>query len=303
MIRLGVLGFSAGNGHPFSFSAIVNGFDDVAFADCGWSVIHNYLRQNASDAGFDDARVTHVWMPDRSMAEKLARGCLVGTVVAEPGDMIGAIDAIIIARDDADSHRPLAEPFLKAGIPVFIDKPLTLDASELAWFRPYLDGGRLMSCSGLRYSPELDPIAEQLADFGTILGLRAAIVNGWDKYAIHGLEAGLRLTGARAVSVRRVAARHAAFIVALSDGATFTVDMLGPDAPVINLSVLGSRKIASVDLRSNFVAFRRCLREFLGMVSSRKPPIDPATTVNLVRALVAGLQAVPDGPAVKVEAA
>jgi predicted dehydrogenase len=303
VIKLGVLGFSDGNGHPFSFSAIVNGFDDAAFADCGWSVIHNYLRLNATDAGFDDARVTHVWMPDRSMGEKLARGCLVENVVAEPSDMIGAVDAVIIARDDAQSHRPLAEPFLKAGIPVFIDKPLTLDASELSWFRPYLDSGQLISCSGLRYSPELDSIAAQLADFGTILGLRAAIVNGWDKYAIHGLEGGLLLTGARAISVRRIAARHGAFIVALSDGATFTVDMLGPEAPVINLSVLGSRKIVSVDLRSNFVAFRRCLRAFIGMVASRKPPIDPATTVNLVRTLIAGLEAVVDGPAVKIEAA
>ena len=298
-----MMGFSEGNGHPFSFSAIVNGFDDVAFADCGWAVIHNYLRANADKTCFDDAHVTHVWMPDRSMAEKLARGCLVENVVFEPGDMTGSVDAVIIARDDAESHRLLAEPFLKAGIPVFIDKPLTLDASELAWFRPYLDNGQLMSCSGLRYSPEFDAIAAQLTDFGTILGLRAAVVNGWDKYAIHGLEGGLLLTGARAVSVRRIAARHAAYVVALSDGSTFTVDMLGPEAPVINVSVLGSRKIASVDLRSNFVAFRRCLRSFIDMISSRQQPIDPAMTINLIRTLIAGLHAVPDGPAIKIEAA
>ena len=31
-LRLGVLGFSPGNGHPYSFSAIVNGYDDEAFA-------------------------------------------------------------------------------------------------------------------------------------------------------------------------------------------------------------------------------------------------------------------------------
>jgi predicted dehydrogenase len=298
-----MLGFSEGNGHPFSFSAIVNGFDDAAFADCGWAVIHNYLRANADKTGFDDARVTHVWMPDSPMAQKLARGCLVETVVSEPADMIGSVDAVIVARDDADSHRLLAEPFLKANIPVFIDKPLTLDASELAWFRPYLDSGRLMSCSGLRYSPEFDAIAATLPDFGNILGLRAAVVNGWDKYAIHGLEGGLYLTGARTVSVRRIAARHAAYVVALADGSNFTIDMLGPEAPVINVSVLGSRKIASVDLRSNFVAFRRCLRGFIDMISSRQPPIDPAVTVNLIRTLIAGLQAVPDGPAVKIDAA
>ena len=32
-LRLGILGLSPGNGHPFSFSAIVNGYDDAAFAE------------------------------------------------------------------------------------------------------------------------------------------------------------------------------------------------------------------------------------------------------------------------------
>jgi len=43
-LRLGILGFSEGNGHPFSFGAIVNGYDDAAFARVGWDGIHAYLR-------------------------------------------------------------------------------------------------------------------------------------------------------------------------------------------------------------------------------------------------------------------
>lgn len=300
MIRLGVLGFSEGNGHPFSFSAIVNGFDDAAFEHCGWSRIHNYLRANASEAGFDDARVTHVWMPDRGMAETLAKGCLVQNVVADPRDLMGAVDAVVIARDDAASHYPLAEPYLRAGLPVFIDKPLTLDAKEFDWFRPYLDRAQLMSCSGLRYSPELDAISAGLHDFGNLLAMRAAVVNGWDTYAVHGLEAGLAVSGARATAVRRFGARHAAYLVNLSNGGTFAIDMLGPEAPVINLSLLGSRKIASTELQSNFHAFRRCLREFLRMIRDKVPVLDPAMTANVIHTLIAGRQAAPDGPAVSI---
>ena len=33
----------------------------------------------------------------------------------------------------------MAQPFLEAGLPVFIDKPLSLDISELRAFKPYLE--------------------------------------------------------------------------------------------------------------------------------------------------------------------
>ena len=37
VIRVGIVGLSEGNGHPFSFSAIINGFSDVGMAAAGWS--------------------------------------------------------------------------------------------------------------------------------------------------------------------------------------------------------------------------------------------------------------------------
>jgi hypothetical protein len=185
-------------------------------------------------------------------------------------------------------------------MPVFIDKPLTLDVKQFEWFRPYLDEAQVMSCSGLRYSPELDAMTAGWHEFGDVLGMRAAVVNGWDTYAIHGLEAGLAVSGVRATAVRKIRARHAAYLVNLSNGGTFAIDMLGPEAPVINLSVLGSRKIASADLQSNFHAFRRCLREFLRMIREKVPVLDPAMTANVIHTLIAGRQALPDGPAVSV---
>ena len=33
-LRLGVLGLSEGNGHPYSWSAIFNGYDPQAMASC-----------------------------------------------------------------------------------------------------------------------------------------------------------------------------------------------------------------------------------------------------------------------------
>ncbi len=302
MIRVGMLGFSEGNGHPYSFSAILNGYDPDAFGKCGWPVIHDYLaRRPVSEFVLGDARVTRVWMPDRAMANALVSACRVEKAVDTPDAMLTDVDAAIVARDDADSHLALARPFLERGVPVFVDKPLTLDPSALEWFSPYLDSGLLMSCSGLRYAAELDSIAASLGDFGGVLGLRGVVVNDWERYAIHALEPGLALTGAKVQSLRRLKARHAAFVADLDDGGTFAIDMLGPRAPVINLSVLGAVRIASVDFRDNFTAFRRCMIAFLKMIETRRPPIEPARTRNVIRTLIAGRAAVAGGPAVKVE--
>ena len=47
------------------------------------------------------------------------------------GNLLGKVDAVIIARDDYETHFPMSQPFLEAGLPVFVDKPLSLEISEL----------------------------------------------------------------------------------------------------------------------------------------------------------------------------
>ena len=76
--------------------------------------------------------------------------------------MIGSIDGLIIARDDYESHKEIAEPFLVNNIPVFIDKPLTIKKEELDWYKSFYDKGLLLSTSGLRYCIELDEIRNSI---------------------------------------------------------------------------------------------------------------------------------------------
>ena len=45
MIKLGIIGFSKNNGHPYSFSAIINGYDKKYFKKVGYPQILNYLEK------------------------------------------------------------------------------------------------------------------------------------------------------------------------------------------------------------------------------------------------------------------
>lgn len=137
-MKIGIIGVSEGNGHPFSFSAIFNGYSDNDFANADWPVIHDYLKlRTPEDFGIGDARVTHAWTQDPSITQKLCAASLIETAVAAPEEMMGEVDAVIVARDDYETHFEHAMPFLQAGLPVFIDKPLTVDKEELRQFLPY----------------------------------------------------------------------------------------------------------------------------------------------------------------------
>jgi len=64
-LRLGVIGLSPGNGHPYSWSAIFNGYNLQAMEECGFPVIPRYLeKQNFPDDGIQSAKVTHIWTQD-----------------------------------------------------------------------------------------------------------------------------------------------------------------------------------------------------------------------------------------------
>ena len=45
MIKIGIIGFSKNNGHPYSFSAIINGYSKHHFKKIGYKFILEYLNK------------------------------------------------------------------------------------------------------------------------------------------------------------------------------------------------------------------------------------------------------------------
>ena len=190
VMRIGMIGFSEGNGHPYSFSAIVNGYDKIAFSSSGWDVIANYLDLRAeADFGFDGIAVTHAWSQCLASTRKLCKSCHIGVACDDLSDMFGEVDAVIIARDDWESHHELAIPFLERGCSVFVDKPLTLNEAQLTEFENFLHERKLMSCSGFRFSTEISSIKHDLKAIGPVRTIVGSVVNDIEKYGIHLVDA------------------------------------------------------------------------------------------------------------------
>ena len=288
-LRLGILGISEGNGHPFSFASIINGYSAPDLASAGWPVIYDYVRRrDPAEFGICGAYVTHAWTQEPQTTQKLCAAARIPNVVAAPAELINAVDAVIIARDDYENHLQLTEPFLEAGLPVFVDKPLTLSVDELARFYPYLQSGQLMSCSAMRYARELDELKLNLQSYGDLKLVRAAVVNGWEKYGVHLLEAITSLIGPRFEWVQAAESNHMSVTLGTGGGPLVQIDALGSTVVGFQLDLWGSAAASSHRISDNFSMFRRMLWHFVESVKSKRPAIAPEETIAIMKVLMAG---------------
>ena len=286
---VGIIGVSEGNGHPFSYSSIINGYSPEGLAASGWPGIYEYVRRrHPSEFGIFDWSVTHAWTQDPATTRKLCAAARIPNSVEDYRDFIGKVDAVIVARDDYENHLEMSRSFLEAGLPVFIDKPLSLEPSELRFFAKYLESGQLMSCSGMRYARELDVPRATLADFGRIQLIRGTIVLSWEKYGVHLLEAIFGMNVARTGSVQMIASEHSCAIVRLEDGTVIQLDALGDSAPIFQIQICGTKKTATYDITDNFSMFRRMLWEFFHSIRTGKPAIPTGRTLEIMKTLIAG---------------
>ncbi len=302
MIKIGIIGISEGNGHPYSFSAIINGYDDKYMRLSGWDNIYNYLKERPiSDFGIKDARVTHIWTQDNEESIKIAKASKIEHVVEKYDDMIEHVDAVIIARDDFESHKEIAKPFLDTGKFVFVDKPLTLDLEELKYFKKYLCSGQLMSCSGIKNAPELDKLKRDIQDFGKIKLIRGTTVKNWQKYAIHMLDGIFSVIPFDVKEVEYVKSNHESFILHNNDGSIIQIDALGSCELTLRIEFFSDIKYYRADTLNSFDAFRRTLFDFIDLIKNKKINEENLNTINLMKVLIAGNLSKSSGKIIKLD--
>lgn len=287
--RIGIIGINDGNGHPFSYSAIINGFSEEGLAASGWPGIYAYVRRrHASDFGFDGWKVTHAWTQNPEVTKTLCAASQIPNGVDDYREFIGQVDAVILARDDYQNHFEIAKPFLEAGLSTFIDKPLGLDRDELRRYKPYLEKGQLMSCSGMRYARELDEPRADLSAYGRIKLIRGSIGLNWENYGIHLLDAIFGMTAAHPVSVQMFSETADSAFISLDDGVVVQIDSLGDCARTFHLDIFGTNRTGAFDITDNFSMFRRMLWEFVESIRKGTPAIPAERTLETMRVLIAG---------------
>jgi predicted dehydrogenase len=287
-IKVGMIGLSAGNGHPYSFSCIINGYNDQGLKTSGWDGIYNYVKiRDQSEFTFPGVKVTHVWTQDPEESKRIAAATDIPNVVSSMEEMIGQVDAVIIGRDDYETHLPMAKPFLEAGCFVFIDKPLSVEIADLQFFLPYLQSGHLMSCAGMRYARELDPIRTNVETLGDLKLVRGAVLNDFQKYGVHMLDAIFSCIPFQVESIMAIEGKHQGAILFNSDSSVIQIDALGDVVKTFQLDFFGSKGRFQAELNDNFSAFRRTLYHFFEMIRTGTPTIAPELTISIMKTIIA----------------
>lgn len=159
MLRLGIV--DCDTSHVYQFSRRLNhtGIDPEQWVD-GAQVV---AAVPGTSRVTDPARVQEYLAALRDAGVPL---------VERPEDLIGMVDAVLIESNEGAVHRERATPFIAAGLPVFIDKPL---ASTAADARALVDLARergvpLLSASALRFVPEVRAVREGRVVIGPLAG-------------------------------------------------------------------------------------------------------------------------------------
>ena len=136
LLRIGLVG--ADNFHALAFSRLAN--LPVSEGGCGLPV-----------------RVTMLWGESEERAAFVAKEAQIPAVVSDPSEMLGNVDAVMIVLRRGDAHCAAALPFLRAGIPTWVDKPFTTDVSEALQIiaEAQKSGALLAGGSTCKYCPDV----------------------------------------------------------------------------------------------------------------------------------------------------
>ena len=86
------------------------------------------------DKKFPGWEVKYVWGEKEEFALQAKTEAGIPNIVQDPAEMMGKIDALIVDHRHGDLHLDAALPFVKAGIPTFIDKPFCYSNSIYGGF-------------------------------------------------------------------------------------------------------------------------------------------------------------------------
>ena len=195
MKRIGIIGTE--NSHALEFSKLINLPDPVT----------GHLR-------YEKTRVVGVYGPDREASQEIVDKACVEHIVEQPEDFIGRVDAVMITSRRGSVHLRYAMPFIKKGIPVFVDKPFTSDYQEAKLLVEEAQERSVLLCggSGCKYLSEVKALqasVNHLLSQGKFITASLnfsvemdSVYDGFFFYASHLTEIALTIFGYDIKSVR-----------------------------------------------------------------------------------------------------
>lgn len=291
-----MVGMVDANGHPYSWTAIINGdYDSGLLKQSEYPNIADHLdKEPKGNLGIDGVTVTHIWCDDPAEAEHVAKTSYIDNIVSNPEDVIGKVDAVVIPTDRGDQHVDRAKMFIEAGIPIFVDKPLADNTKDLKQFVEwYKQGKPFMSNSCMRYAKEFKQARENMDSVGDLRLITNTTPKSWERYGIHALEGVYPFVKPGGwISVTNTGTEEATVIHASHDSGvevvlTAIADMYGSFGC---LGLFGTKDYRTAKFTDTYYAFKSQLVGFINYLRTGQMPFDFEETIELMKVIIAGIQ-------------
>lgn len=158
----------------------------IAILGCENSHANAFLDFLIKEKMFEDIEVVGVYSDEPEAMAKLKDEY--GVATADSYDaFVGKIDGLVVTARHGDNHYKYAKPYIESGIPMFIDKPITISEQDAIDFMKDLKANsvRVTGGSSCIYQPILKKLREMKEDgsLGKIFSgyFRAPNVS-WDQY-------------------------------------------------------------------------------------------------------------------------
>jgi len=169
MVRIGILGVGD-NTHGQAWLPLING--------------------TAASPPQTEMRATVLWDQDPAVAQKAAAAF--GAEVADtPEEMLRRqVEGVVVTDLDAGTYAALSQPFLEAGLPVFLNRPLAESATSAAAIleRARAHGAPVLSASSLLFADGVRAMAEPIVACGRLRTFLSSCASGhFEWYAPHAI--------------------------------------------------------------------------------------------------------------------
>ncbi len=298
-LRIGILGLTEGNGHPYSWSAMFNGYNRERMDQCPFPGIPAYLNKQPEDTlGIPGARITHIHCDDKKDALDVAAASLIEHVVGRPEDMISQVDAVICATDIGSEHVRRCRPFLEAGLPMLIDKPMVDNEEDLRWFvRQRVQGARFISSSSMRYHKELEPYYRNHYEIGKLMYICRPMCKKWETYGIHALENIYPLLGAGFETIQNTGTQERNMLhITHSSGCDIHIPLsAGMYGAFTYCLLVGSAESKAVSTTDSYYSFKKQLDLFVHYLRTGQEPFPFDQTIELMKLVIGGIRSLQEG--------
>ncbi len=273
VIRIGIIGLDTS--HAPAFTQIFN--DPKATADvAGFRVTAAYPK------GSEDIKSSTSRVPEYTESVKRHGVAIVDSIEA----LIAQVDVVLLESNDGRPHLKQAIPVIKAGKPLFIDKPVAGSLADAIAIFDLAEKHKtpIFTSSSLRFVPNAQAIRG--GKFGKVRGADAWSPCPYEPthpdlfwYGIHGVETLFTVMGAGCISVQRAHTPDVDLVTGVwADGRIGTFRGLRSGAKKYGGTAFTDQTITPI---GDFGGYRVLAVEIAAFFKTRKPPVSSAESLEI----------------------